>query len=154
MLLGRPARGHLGGRREGSSGGPVPDWLRDRPGPVVVGIDRNAPKWERHDLVQDEWSNTWGPLLYGAGRAHDLRDVYRDYLAAHPELAARVRQASPDGPLAITHRRRGTECRYDAIYASPELAVEDVEHHLDAALNAGSDHALVRAALSWRDELT
>ncbi|MFK5645123.1 hypothetical protein ACI3ET_01225 [Ornithinimicrobium sp. LYQ121] len=39
------------------------------------------------------------------------------------------------------------------MYASPELAVEDVEHHLDAALEAGSDHALVRAVLSWRDEL-
>lgn len=125
-------------------------WLRDRPGPVVVGIDRNAPQWERHDLAEDEWWNRWEPLLYGPDRVHDLRDVYRDHLANNPDLAAHLRQTHPDGPLAVTHRRRGTDCRYDAIYASPEFQVDNVEHHLDAALDAGSDHAMVRATLSWR----
>ena len=28
-----------------------------------------------------------------------------------------------DGPLAVTHVRRGIECRYDAIYISPEFEV-------------------------------
>lgn len=125
-------------------------WLRDRPGPVIVGIDRNAPKWERHDLTHDEWWNKWEPLLYGVERVHDLRDVYRDHLAARPHLAAQVREKYPNGPLAVTHRRRGVECRYDAVYASPELEVDDVEHHLDDALQAGSDHALVRAVLTRR----
>lgn len=125
-------------------------WLRDRPGPVVVGIDRNAPKWERHELAEDEWWNKWEPLLYGAERVHDLRDAYRAHLQANPELADRVRVSRPDGPLAVTHQRRGVACRYDAIYASPEFTVEDVEHHWDTARAAGSDHALVRATLTWR----
>ena len=125
-------------------------WLRDRHGPVVVGMDRNAPRWERHDLAKDEWWNRWEPLLYGPDRVHDLRDVYRDHLAHNPDLAAHLRQTHPDGPLEVTHRRRGTDCRYDAIYASPELQVDDVEHHLDPALKAGSDHAMVLARLSWR----
>ena len=123
-------------------------WLRDRPGPVVVGIDRNAPKWDRHDLSEDEWWNR-EPLLYGPDRVHDLRDVYHDHLTANPELAARVRREYPEGPTAVTHRRRGIACRYDAVYASPEFTVEDVEHLWEEALEAGSDHALVRATLSW-----
>lgn len=122
-------------------------WLRDRPGPVVIGIDRNAPKWERHDLSADEWWNGSEPLLYGPDRVHDLRDTYRDHLDANPGLAAEVRQQFPEGPLAITHIRGGTVCRYDVIYASPEFGVEDVEHQWDKARSAGSDHALVRATL-------
>lgn len=114
---------------------------------MIVGIDRNAPKWERHDLAEDEWWNRWEPLLYGPDRVHDLRDVNREYLATYPELAVQVQKARPDGPLAVTHRRRGTECRYDAIYASPEFRVNGVEHHLDAALSAGSDHAIVTCDL-------
>lgn len=124
-------------------------WLRDRPGPVVVGIDRNAPKWDRHDLSEDEWWNDKEPLLYGPDRVHDLRDVYRDHLAANPELADRVRQEYPEGPLAVTHLRRGIPCRYDAVYASPEFIVEDVEHRWEEARQAGSDHALVRTTLRW-----
>lgn len=126
-------------------------WLRDRPGPTVVGVDRNAPKWERHDLADDEWWNKHEPLLYGPERVHDLRDVYRVHLEANPDLAARVRAERPDGPLAVTHRRRGVECRYDAIYASPELTVERVDHLWEEARDVGSDHALVRATLAWRD---
>lgn len=125
-------------------------WLRDRPGPTIVGIDRNAPKWERHDLADDEWWNAHEPLLYGVDRVHDLRDTYREYLAGHRELAAQLRAERPDGPLAVTHTRRGVECRYDAIYASPEFAVEGMDHLWDQAREAGSDHAMVRAVLRWR----
>lgn len=125
-------------------------FLRDRTGPVLVGIDRNAPKWERQQLADDAWWNEREPLLYGPDRVHDLRDVYRDHLEANPALARQVRVERPDGPLAITHRRGGIDCRYDAIYASPEFAVQDVEHQWDQARAAGSDHALVRATLRWR----
>jgi hypothetical protein len=65
-------------------------WLRARVSPVVVGIDRNAPKWERRDLADDEWWNNREPLLYGAGRVHDLRDVWRDLLGRYPQLLASV----------------------------------------------------------------
>ncbi|ROR72384.1 endonuclease/exonuclease/phosphatase family protein [Bogoriella caseilytica] len=124
-------------------------WLRDRPGPAVIGIDRNAPKWERHDLPADEWWNKHEPLLYGPDRVHDLRDAYRDYLDANPAVAEGVRSERPDGPLTVTHLRGGVECRYDAIYASPELVVDHVDHLWDEARGAGSDHALVSATLGW-----
>ena len=123
-------------------------WLQQRPGPVIVGIDRNAPKWERHDLADDQWWNDSEPLLYGTQRVHDLHDTYRTVLEESPAHAETVRQERPDGPLAVTYLRAGIPCRYDAIYASPEFHVESVEHLWDEAREAGSDHALVRAHLT------
>ena len=76
-----------------------------------MGIDRNAPKWERRDLVDDEWWNRWEPLLYGPGRVHDLRDAWRDVLDRDPELLKAILAERPEGPLAVTHVRRGIECR-------------------------------------------
>lgn len=124
-------------------------WLADRPGPTIIGIDRNAPRWERHDLSEDEWWNGREPLMYGPDRVHDLRDVYRDHLTRDLGAAERVRRDFPDGPLAVTHVRGGVPCRYDAVYASPEFAVDAVEHHWADAVAAGSDHALVRATLHF-----
>jgi hypothetical protein len=122
-------------------------WLRDRTRPVVVGIDRNTPKWERSNLAADEWWNKWEPLLYGPERVHDLRDAWRDVLDRDPQRMASVLAERPEGPLAVTHVRRGIECRYDAIYVSPEFEVIEVEHLCDEAREAGSDHAAVRAVL-------
>lgn len=124
-------------------------WLRARPGPAVVGIDRNAPKRERHDLADDEWWSKHEPLLYGPDRVHDLRDVYRDYLETTPDLKPSIRKERSEGPLAVTYRRGTTNSRYDAIYASPEFDVEYVEHLWNEAREAGSDHGLVRARLTW-----
>ena len=126
-------------------------WLRGRAMPVVVGIDRNAPKWERRDLADDVWWNKREPLLYGAGRVHDLRDVWRDLLDHDPEMLSAVLAERPAGPLAVTHLRRGIECRYDAIYVSPEFEVITVDHIWEQALAAGSDHAAVRAVLSLEE---
>lgn len=122
-------------------------WLGARRGPTLVGIDRNAPKWERHELAHDEWWNSSEPLLYGPARSHDLRDVFRDNLKHHPEQARQVLVSHPNGPLAMTHVRRGIPCRYDAIYASPEFRVIQVEHRWEDAVTAGSDHAMVTATL-------
>jgi hypothetical protein len=61
---------------------------------------------------------------------------------------ASVLAERPKGPLAVTHIRRGIECRYDAIYVSPEFEVLEVEHLWDEAREAGSDHAAVRAVLA------
>jgi len=124
--------------------------LRDRMRPVIVGIDRNAPRWERHDLADDEWWNKDEPLLYGPEREHDLSDAFRTHLDQNPDLASQLRLECPDGPLHVTHARRGIPCRYDAIYASPEFTVHNVEHYWDRARGAGSDHALVRASLELR----
>ena len=124
-------------------------WLRGRAGPVVVGIDRNAPKWERLELANDEWWNDDETVLYGPDRAHDLRDLFREQVDRDPDLRREIAAARPDGPLAVTHSRRGADCRYDAIYASPELEVISVHHVWDEAREAGSDHAAVVADLEF-----
>ena len=47
------------------------------------------------------------------------------------------------------HCRRGVECRYDTIYASPELGIEHVDQLWDGAREAGGDLGLIRAVLRW-----
>jgi len=83
-------------------------------------------------------------------RAHDLRDIFRELVERDSSLRTEISTARPDGPLAVTHRRRGTDCRYDAIYASPEIEVLSVTHDWDRAQQAGSDHAAVTATLEVR----
>jgi len=124
-------------------------WLKERSGPVIVGIDRNAPKWERLDLQDDEWWNNDEPMMYGPNRHHDLRDAFRDLVDRDPELRRAIVAERPEGPLVVTHRRRDTDCRYDAIYVSPECDVVRMEHLWDGAVTAGSDHAVVKATLQW-----
>jgi hypothetical protein len=88
--------------------------------------------------------------LFGPDAAHNLRDVYLDWLAHHPEERAFLAMIRPEGPPAVSFIR-GTPpkvpCRYDAIYASPEFAVLDVRYVYDDAIRAGSDHGLVWARL-------
>ena len=125
-------------------------WLQARSGPVIVGIDRNAPKWDRLELERDEWWNRDEPLLYGPNRVHDLRDAFRDLVDRDPQLREAIMTDRPDGPLAVTHRRRGTDCRYDAVYVSPEFDVVSVDHLMEEAEEAGGDHGAVLATLAWR----
>lgn len=126
-------------------------WLRDRELPTVVGIDANTPKTDRPELADTEWWHDREAVLLGVDRAHDLRDVYRDWLGQDETRGEAVRAKRPNGPLAVSHLRGGGKnskpCRYDHILASPEFEVLDVEYLLDPAIEAGSDHALVRARL-------
>lgn len=59
-------------------------------------------------------------------------------------------RARPDGPLAVTHLRRGADRRYDASHASPDLDIDSVTHDRHGAREAGSDHAAVVATLTFR----
>ncbi len=126
-------------------------WLRDRTRPTVVGMDANSPKWDRWDLADTEFWNDREATLHGVQRAHDLRDVWRDYLDRHPDEAASLRRERPEGPLTVSFVRgrgsRRTSCRYDLVYASPEIEVEEVTYRYDDAVEAGSDHGLVLAEL-------
>ena len=126
-------------------------WLRERRGPVVVGIDANTPKWDRPGLRDCEWWNDRESLLLGEERIHDLRDVYRDALERDPGRRAAVLADTPEGPLATSHvRGRGVgrvACRYDHVLASPEFTVLDVEYRWEEAVEAGSDHAVIVATL-------
>lgn len=125
----------------------IADWWATRELPLLAGIDRNGPKFERIDHV--EWWPRDSMRLLGDAAPHDLRDVYLDYLDQHPKRRTRIRDAQPAGPLATSYDRgsaRPVPSRYDAIYASPEFSVLAAGYDWQRAIEAGSDHALV-----WTD---
>jgi endonuclease/exonuclease/phosphatase family metal-dependent hydrolase len=129
-------------------------WLHDRTQPVVLGMDANTPKWDRHDLAASEWWDDREAILHGVDRAHDLRDAYREYLEQTVETREAVERERPEGPLAVSFERgrgdRKVPCRYDYVYTSPEFEVENVCYRYEDAVAAGSDHALLVAELTLR----
>jgi hypothetical protein len=71
---------------------------------------------------------------------------------------AKIVKLRPDGPLAVSYRRgqgeRRLDCRYDAIYATPDIAVRRVSYLYREAVSIGCDHALVIADLDLGPVLT
>jgi len=92
--------------------------------------------------------------MFGGRPEHRLDDTYRRWVNEHPEELEQIRATRPDGPLAISHRtdkRRdspGFPRRFDALWISPEIEVASIDYHYEAAIAAGSDHALVVAELT------
>jgi len=141
------------------------DRWASRTHPLVVGLDRNAPKVDHPDLAQSQWFWEAEERLFGPDPKHDLRDVLRTHLDAHPNASPNARPDQrrdlfaqhPEGPLALTFMRgrgRGdTPARYDAIYASPEWQVLDVRHPWTESTAAGSDHGAVWTTLRLRNDL-
>ena len=86
-------------------------------------------------------------MLLGATPIHQLQDAFRIFLKQNPDLWKQLCDKRPSGPLAISHvRGRGekrTPCRYDFIYVSTDVRVNEVEYLYEEAIAAGSDHALV-----------
>lgn len=129
----------------------IAGWLSSQPGPLVFGIDANAPKTDHPDISRNEWWWDDEPLLLGPRPLHGLKDALRLYFDAHPEALAHTVALRPDGPLAVSHvrgnRRKRTECRYDFVYVSRDVRVQRVDYIFDEAIRAVSDHALVIADL-------
>ena len=125
--------------------------LAGRAGPVVVGMDRNGPKFERWDPADTVWWREDAPELFAADAAHGLADVLVTLHAHQPDRAGRARSVRPDGPLAVSYVERRAnppvERRYDVILASRHWHVAEVTYDYDGAVAAGSDHALVTARL-------
>ena len=129
----------------------IAQWLADATGPTLVGIDANTPKVDHPRLAESVWWNDGEECLLGVEKIHSLRDVYRELVERDPALAASIEADRPLGPLAVSYRRgrgeRAVDCRYDSILASPDVAVLAAGYEYDAAVAAGSDHALVWADL-------
>ena len=87
--------------------------------------------------------------MFGGRPEHRLDDAYRRWLDEHPKELEQIRVERPDGPLAVSHRtgkRRdspGFPRRFDGLWISPEIEVSSISYHYEAAIAAGSDHALV-----------
>lgn len=142
----------------------VARWIASIEGPVVLAGDFNTPNFDPSDdhLVRTHWhtggDNLEGApgddLLVGPEPLHTLRDALRTYLANHPDEAAAIRSERPNGPLALSYRTadgNDDRHRYDAIWLSPHFSVRGVEYHYEAAVEAGTDHALVLADLDLAD---
>lgn len=126
------------------------DWLEHRNKPLVFGIDANTPEVDHPDLRKSEWWWKEEPILFGANAAHDMKDSYRTYLEAHPDILEDIISKNPDGPLAISYKRGSQKipCRYDIIYVSPEWKTKHVQYYYEKSVEHGSDHSIVTARLT------
>jgi hypothetical protein len=133
----------------------IAQWLQRQPPPMIFGIDANCPKTDHPDIECNEWWWDDEPLLLGAAPLHTLRDIFRVYLANNPNELAGIVAARPNGPLAISYvrgdGRHTKECRYDFIYATPDVRADNVAYVFDNTIREASDHALVIADLVVRE---
>ena len=135
-------------------------WLETTKGTVIVGADANTPKIDHPDptRTRTHWHTGSRKLetgepgddnMFGTSPCHDLRDALRTWLERYPDASERIRSGRPDGPLAITYRTSGSNpMRYDHLWHSRDLTVEEIQHDYHGAVDAGSDHALVWAEFS------
>jgi hypothetical protein len=125
--------------------------LRGAGMPVLVGMDRNGPKFERFDPAETEWWLEDEPALFAIGAPHGLTDVLLTLYAQYPERRAAALAARPEGPLEVSYVERRTDPpsprRYDVILASPEWRVKDVTYDYAGSIATGSDHGIVKARL-------
>ncbi|MGI8727764.1 MAG: endonuclease/exonuclease/phosphatase family protein [Solirubrobacterales bacterium] len=127
--------------------GAMEGWLAAQSGPLVLGADINT--WtDPVDLRPADGIDPYSleHAFVGLEPRHGLRDAYRLTLEESGRLAE-IREASPEGPLAISHS--ATPTRRDRILISSEFdAVESAyETELGFAL---SDHAPHWADLELR----
>lgn len=111
-------------------------------GDVVLMGDANEPEVDPPDPNQISFWKRNGDgaeLLFGPTPMHDLKDAWRAY------LGTRVSELPAEGPLAVSHRTRGTDRRYDHVYIPKSWTVTHMEYAYETATRAGSDHALVTA---------
>lgn len=142
----------------------VATWLARRDLATVFGVDANAPKTDHPDIAQNDWWRPGEPELLGSPqgkpprRLHNLEDTFRTYLAANPDELAKIQHERPNGPLAVSydrgHKGKKVPCRYDFIYATPDISVKGVSYLYDESWDAGSDHGMVIADLELRERPT
>jgi endonuclease/exonuclease/phosphatase family metal-dependent hydrolase len=125
----------------------VARWLTQTSKPWIFGIDANTPGHDPIDAAETKWA--WPRTddrpgeddLLGHAAEHRGRDLWRDWLAAHPEILKHVRQERPDGPLAVSYNHPRGPVRYDHCWATPEIRLHQIEYLSDAF--EYSDHAAV-----------
>ncbi|MGH7799912.1 MAG: endonuclease/exonuclease/phosphatase family protein [Thermodesulfobacteriota bacterium] len=129
-------------------------WLSSQKNRFILGIDANAPKTDHPDITKNEWWWKEEILLLGAKPLHNLKDTLRVYLDSHPDILQSIKQSRPNGPLTVSYIRGNRSriwCRYDLIYATPDIRVNNVEYLYEESVKAGSNHAMVVSELEVTD---
>jgi endonuclease/exonuclease/phosphatase family protein len=137
----------------------IAEWLALREFRTVFGVDANAPKTDHPNITQNEWWRPGEPELLGSPqgkaprRLHKLEDTFRTYLAANPDEMSKTQSERPNGPLAVSydrgHKGKKALCRYDFIYATPDISAKRVSYLYSESRDAGSDHGMVMADLEF-----
>jgi endonuclease/exonuclease/phosphatase family metal-dependent hydrolase len=120
--------------------------------PVIVGMDRNGPKFERWNPADTEWWPEDPADFFDTDASHGCIDVLDRWYSAHEDALHRSHQQRPDGPREVSYTERRADPpiprRYDLIMASRDVQVRDVRYRYSDAMAAGSDHGLVDALVS------
>jgi hypothetical protein len=140
------------GAMKAEQGRRIAAWLASRTGPTIAGIDRNGPMFEHADGSVQLWPHD-APELLGPEPAHRCRDALHLLFEREPHRREQTLSRPRDVPLAVSYIRghagqRQTPCRYDTVYVSEHLDVEDVRYLYDESIAAGSDHAAVATRLT------
>jgi hypothetical protein len=135
-------------------------WMERQRHRTIIGMDCNSPRIDHPDVRRNEYWFGRIPgdqnehLVHDPSASHSMSDVYRVYLAEHPEELASIIATRPNGPLAVSHvnvSKVRSERRYDFIYVTPDLKPRTVRYLGDEVglgrPRAMSDHALVLATL-------
>ena len=120
--------------------------------PVVLGMDRNCPKFERWDPTDTEWWPEDPASFFDDDPPHGCVDVLDRWYAANPDARRHAMHQRPSGPREVSYLEQradpALQRRYDLIMADRTLEVRDVRYRYRDAIEAGSDHGLVAATLS------
>jgi endonuclease/exonuclease/phosphatase family metal-dependent hydrolase len=113
--------------------------LAGREGHRLLGIDANEPKVDALDAGQIEFfvnkdGGRGARTLLGKGAPHGMQCALR--LSLPPETTV-------SDPIATSYCTRSHSRRYDHCLVSNEWQVAAVEYRYQAAMEAGSDHAIV-----------
>ena len=119
--------------------------------PVIIGMDRNGPKFERWQTAKTEWWPEDPVHFFDDGAPHGCRDVLDRWYASNPDALRDAMHARPAGPREVSYLEHRADPpirrRYDLIMASNALEVLNVGYRYHDATKAGSDHGLVEATI-------
>lgn len=124
------------------------DWIAAHDGPMVFGVDANAPFVDHPDPQQWQPAMAGDATLIGPRPTHHLTDALYRWLDHHPDELERIRAERPEGPLATSYVTTGGKrpCRYDHLFVTDDIEVETIDYRPPFA--DGSDHGAIVADLA------
>lgn len=121
--------------------------------PVVIGMDRNGPKFERWQSTKTEWWPEDPAHFFAEDASHGCRDVLDRWYASNPDALKDAMRERPDGPREVSYVEHRADPpirrRYDLIMANSAVELLNVRYRYRDAIEAGSDHGLVEATISF-----